>query len=74
MNNIKFIKSVSFKNKIAIVRVDFNVPLDKNLKITDKTRIKKGISSIKHIINNGGRCIIISHLGRPRGLGYEKKI
>jgi len=73
MNNIKFIKSVSFKNKIAIVRVDFNVPLDKNLKITDKTRIKKGISSIKHIINNGGRCIIISHLGRPKGLGYEKK-
>ena len=73
MDNIKFINNVKFNNKVAIVRVDFNVPLDKTLKITDKTRIKKGISSIKHIINNGGRCIIISHLGRPQGLGYEKK-
>ena len=73
MDNIKFLNSINFKNKIAIVRVDFNVPLDKNLKITDKTRIKKGISSIKHIISNGGRCIIISHLGRPRGKGYEKR-
>lgn len=73
MDNIKFINSVKFNNKVAIVRVDFNVPLDKTLKITDKTRIVKGILSIKHIIDNGGRCIIISHLGRPQGLGYEKK-
>ena len=51
MDNIKFINSVKFNNKVAIVRVDFNVPLDKTLKITDKTRIKKGISSIKHIID-----------------------
>ena len=73
MDNIKFINSIKFNNKVAIVRVDFNVPLDKTLKITDKTRIVKGILSIKHIIDNGGRCIIISHLGRPQGLGYEKK-
>ena len=73
MDNIKFINSIKFNNKVAIVRVDFNVPLDKTLKITDKTRIVKGISSIKHIIDNGGRCIIISHLGRPQGQGYEKK-
>tara|TARA_B100000886_G_scaffold337822_1_gene299357 strand:- start:2622 stop:3809 length:1188 start_codon:yes stop_codon:yes gene_type:complete len=73
MDNIKFLNSINFKNKIAIVRVDFNVPLDKNLKITDKTRIKKGISSIKYIIDNGGKCIIISHLGRPKGKGYEKR-
>ena len=73
MDNIKFINSIKFNNKVAIVRVDFNVPLDKKLKITDKTRIVKGISSIKHIIDNGGRCIIISHLGRPQGQGYEKK-
>ena len=73
MDNIKFINSVKFNNKVAIVRVDFNVPLDKTLKITDKTRIVKGISSIRYIIDNGGRCIIISHLGRPQGLGYEKK-
>ena len=73
MDNIKFINSVKFNNKVAIVRVDFNVPLDKRLKITDKTRIVKGISSIRYIIDNGGRCIIISHLGRPQGLGYEKK-
>ena len=73
MDNIKFINSIKFNNKVAIVRVDFNVPLDKTLKITDKTRIVKGILSIKHIIDNGGRCIIISHLGRPQGQGYEKK-
>ena len=44
-----------------------------NLKISDNTRIKKGIVSIKHIINKGGKCIIISHLGRPSGKGYEKE-
>ena len=73
MNNINYLHNINFKDKIAIVRVDFNVPLSKSLKISDNTRIKKGILSVKHIIKNGGKCIIISHLGRPSGKGYEKE-
>ena len=72
-NKINYLDNINFKDKIAIVRVDFNVPLTDNLKISDNTRIKKGIESIKHIINKGGKCIIISHLGRPSGKGYEKE-
>jgi phosphoglycerate kinase len=72
-NNIKYLQNINFKDKVAIVRVDFNVPLSNNLKITDDTRIKKGIISIKHIVESGGKCIIISHLGRPSGKGYEKE-
>ena len=62
----------NFKGKIAIIRVDFNVPLDKNLRITDSTRIDLGIKSIEHVISYGGKCIIMSHLGRPKGNGFEK--
>ncbi len=72
-NNLNYLKNINFKNKVALVRVDFNVPLTNQLKISDNTRIKKGIISIKYIINNGGKCIIISHLGRPSGRGYEKE-
>ena len=72
-NKINYLDNINFKDKIAIIRVDFNVPLTDNLKISDNTRIKKGIVSIKHIINKGGKCIIISHLGRPSGKGYEKE-
>ena len=70
---IKKLNDFNFKGKIAIIRVDFNVPLDKNLRITDSTRIDLGIKSIEHVISNGGKCIIISHLGRPKGNGYEKR-
>ena len=69
---IKKLNDFNFKCKIAIIRVDFNVPLDKNLRITDSTRIDLGIKSIDHVISNGGKCIIMSHLGRPKGNGYEK--
>ena len=72
-SRINYLDNINFKDKVAIVRVDFNVPLSDNLIISDNTRIKKGIVSIKHIIKNGGKCIIISHLGRPLGKGYEKK-
>ena len=72
-NNINYLDNINFKDKVAIVRVDFNVPLSDNFKISDNTRIKKGIVSIKHIIKNGGKCIIISHLGRPSGKGFEKE-
>ena len=72
MMKIKKLNDFNFKGKIAIIRVDFNVPLDENLRITDSTRIDLGIKSIDHVISNGGKCIIMSHLGRPKGNGYEK--
>ena len=72
MMKFKKLNDFNFKGKIAIIRVDFNVPLDKNLRITDSTRIDLGIKSIEHVIRNGGKCIIMSHLGRPKGNGFEK--
>ena len=72
MMKFKKLNDFNFKGKIAIIRVDFNVPLDKNLRITDSTRIDLGIKSIEHVISNGGKCIIMSHLGRPKGNGFEK--
>lgn len=57
---------INFKNKRALVRVDFNVPLDKEYKITDDTRIKNALPTIKHILNEGGAVVLMSHLGRPQ--------
>ena len=68
MKNIKKINDINFDGKVAIVRVDFNVPLDKKFNITDTTRIDLGINSIKHVLDNGGKCIVMSHLGRPKGV------
>ena len=63
----------NFKDKKALIRVDFNVPLDKQtLQITDDTRIKGAIPTIKKILNDGGSVILMSHLGRPKD-GPEDK-
>lgn len=61
------IKSGSIDNKRVLVRVDFNVPLDENGNITDDKRIAESLPTIKAIIDNGGKCILMSHLGRPKG-------
>lgn len=61
------IKDVNVSGKKVLVRVDFNVPLDENLNITDDTRMRSAVPTLKHIIDNGGKLIIISHLGRPKG-------
>ncbi len=66
------IDSVDLKDKRVLVRVDFNVPLDENLKITDDIRITSALPTIKKIINDGGKAILMSHLGRPKGVVNPK--
>lgn len=61
------IADIDLKGKRVLVRVDFNVPLDKEGKITDDRRIKETLPTVKKIINDGGRAILCSHLGRPKG-------
>ncbi|MGZ3851370.1 MAG: phosphoglycerate kinase [Flavisolibacter sp.] len=56
----------NFKGKKALIRVDFNVPLDKEFNITDDTRIKGAIPTIKKVLADGGSVILMSHLGRPK--------
>lgn len=60
------IDTYSFEGKRALIRVDFNVPLDENLKITDDTRIRAAAKTIQKITSEGGRAILMSHLGRPK--------
>lgn len=64
---LRTIRDIQFKGKRALVRVDFNVPLDKSLNITDDTRMRAAVPTLKHIIDQGGRLVIMSHLGRPKG-------
>ncbi|MCD8740434.1 phosphoglycerate kinase [Mucilaginibacter roseus] len=64
--NMKTIDQISFSGKKALVRVDFNVPLDGDFKITDDTRITAALPTIKKILNDGGAVILMSHLGRPK--------
>ncbi|MBQ7472610.1 MAG: phosphoglycerate kinase, partial [Prevotella sp.] len=61
------INEFNFAGKKAIVRVDFNVPLDENGKITDDTRIRGALPTLKKILNDGGALIIMSHMGKPKG-------
>ncbi len=62
----------NFSGKKALVRVDFNVPLNEQFEITDDTRIKATIPTIKKILEDGGSCILMSHLGRPKDGPTEK--
>ena len=66
------VKEYDFSGKKAIVRVDFNVPLDENFNVSDDTRIKAAVPTIKTILENGGSAILMSHLGRPKN-GPEDK-
>lgn len=64
---MKTIFDINFKNKKALIRVDFNVPLDENFKVTDANRIEAAKPTIDKILNDGGAVILMSHLGRPKG-------
>ncbi|GAA3751488.1 MULTISPECIES: phosphoglycerate kinase [Flavobacterium] len=64
---MKTLSDFDFKNKKAIIRVDFNVPLDENFNVTDTTRIEAAKPTIDAILAQGGSVILMSHLGRPKG-------
>lgn len=63
---MKSINDVNFKGKKVLIRVDFNVPLDQNRRITDDTRIRESLSTIRLVLEKGGSVILMSHLGRPK--------
>ncbi len=60
------ISTYNFKGKRAIVRVDFNVPLNAEFQVTDNTRIRAAIPTLKKVLEGGGSLILMSHLGRPK--------
>lgn len=69
---MKTIEDISLKGKKALIRVDFNVPLNDNFEITDHTRIKAAIPTIQKVLSEGGSVVLMSHLGRPKN-GPEEK-
>ncbi|MEG0695533.1 phosphoglycerate kinase [Algoriella sp.] len=69
---MKTINDFNFENKKALIRVDFNVPQDENLNVTDDTRIRAAKPTIDKILKDGGAVILMSHLGRPKGEFNDK--
>lgn len=68
---MKTLNDFNFDKKRAIIRVDFNVPLNDNFEVTDNTRIQAAKSTIIKILEDGGSCVLMSHLGRPKGKQEE---
>ena len=65
---MRTLDTVNFSNKKALIRVDFNVPLDENKRVTDHTRIKAAKPTIDKVLADGGSCVLMTHLGRPKGV------
>lgn len=68
---MKTLNDFNFKNKKALIRVDFNVPLNDKFEVTDATRIEAAKPTIIKILEDGGSCVLMSHLGRPKGVQDE---
>ncbi len=68
---MKYIKDVNFKGKRVLLRVDFNVPVDKDNNITDDTRMREAMPTIKKLMDDGAKTIIMAHFGRPKKGGFE---
>ena len=64
---MKTLQQLNFTNERAVIRVDFNVPLNDQFEVTDPTRIEAAKPTITHILSQGGSCVLLSHLGRPKG-------
>jgi phosphoglycerate kinase len=64
---MKVLNDFNFENKKALIRVDFNVPLNQNFEVTDATRILSAKPTIIKVLEDGGSCVLMSHLGRPKG-------
>lgn len=63
---MKTVNDIDFKGKRALIRVDFNVPLDEKHQVTDDSRIRAAKPTILKILEDGGSCVLMSHLGRPK--------
>src|SRR5688500_10539159 len=63
---MKTVDSINFANKRAVIRVDFNVPLNDQFEVTDASRIRAAIPTLKKILKDGGSIVLMSHLGRPK--------
>ena len=71
MNKKQFIEELNLEGHRVLTRVDFNVPLNDELNITDNGRIKAALPTVNYIIQNGGKAVLMSHLGRPGGVSVE---
>ena len=69
---MRTIDNFNFAGKKALIRVDFNVPLDENFRVTDNTRIEAAKPTVSKILNDGGTVVLMSHLGRPKGERNDK--
>ena len=65
---MRTLDTANFSNKKVLIRVDFNVPLDENFRVTDHTRIKAAKPTIDKVLAEGGSCVLMTHLGRPKGV------
>lgn len=68
---MKTLNDFDFKNKKALIRVDFNVPINDNYEVTDATRIMSAKPTVIKVLEDGGSCVLMSHLGRPKGVQEE---